>query len=269
MKRMLTGRSVLITGASSGIGLALARACAASGMRVALMARSPGPLEAAAAEIRASGRECLTIAGDVSLPADARRAVAEAERSFGGLDVLVNNAGYGLLAWLEETPAAEAERIVAVNLLGSFHPTAAAIPGMRARGGGHVIFVSSIVGKKGTPGYALYSATKFGQVGLADALRAEVAADGIDVSVVYPISTATGFRTARVVPGATPVPQHATIKVQSAEHVARAIVTCLRRPKAEVHPFPPMRLFAAAVQLFPGLTTRLLAAPRRERPSPR
>jgi len=95
------------------------------------------------------------------------------------------------------------------------------------------------------------------------------AADGIDVSVIYPISTATGFRTARLAPGATPVPQHATIKVQSAEHVARAIVRCLRRPKAEVHPFAPMRLFAAAVQLFPGLTTRLLAAPRRERRAPR
>lgn len=269
MARTLAGRSILITGASSGIGLALARACAEAGMRVALMARSREPLESAAAEIRAAGGQAHVIEGDVSRPEDGRRAVAEVERACGGLDALVNNAGYGLLSWFEETPDSEAERIVAVNLLGSFYPTAAAVPGMRARGHGHVIFVSSVVGKKGTPGYALYSATKFGQIGLADALRAEVAADGIDVSVVYPISTATGFREARKNPGTTPVPQHATIKVQSAEHVARVIVRCLRRPKAEVHPFPPVRLFAALVQLFPGLTTRILASPPRDRSAPR
>lgn len=269
MTRSLAGRSILITGASSGIGLATARACARAGMKVALMARSREPLEALAAEIRASGGEALVVVGDVSRPEDGRRAVAEAERAYGVLDALVNNAGYGLLSWFDETPDAEAERIVAVNLLGSFYPTAAAIAGMRARGHGHIVFVSSVVGKKGTPGYALYSATKFGQVGLADALRAEVAADGIDVSVVYPISTATGFREARLSPGATPVPQHATIKVQSAEHVARAIMKCLRRPKAEVHPFPPLRLLAALVQLFPGLTNRILALPRRDRPAAR
>src|SRR5262245_57778763 len=269
MKRALAGRSILVTGASSGIGRALARACAGAGMRVALMARGRDALEAEADAIRSAGGEALPIAGDVSRPEEARRAVAESERAFGGLDALVNNAGYGVVSWFEETPDAEAERIVAVNLLGSFYPTAAAIPRMRARGRGHVIFVSSIVGKKGTPGYALYSATKFGQIGLADALRAEVAADGIDVTVVYPISTATGFRAARREPGATPVPPHATLKVQSAERVARAIVKCLRRPRAEVHPFPPTRLFAALVQLFPGLTTRLLASPRRDRPAPR
>ena len=267
MKKPLAGRSILITGASSGIGAALAKAGAAAGMRVALMARGREALEAVAAGIRSVGGDALVLAGDVARSEDCRRVVREAEDAFGGLNVLVNNAGYGILSWLEETPDADAERIVAVNLLGSFYPTAAAVPGMRARGRGHVVFVSSIVGKKGVPGYALYCATKFGQVGLADALRAEVAADGVDVSVVYPISTATGFREARVRPGATPVPQHATLRVQSPGHVARAILKCLARPRAEVHPFPAVRLYAAAVQLFPGLTTRMLAAPRRSVPT--
>lgn len=269
MKKTLAGRSILITGASSGIGLALARECAAARMKVALMARGLEALEVAAASIRSAGTEAIAIAGDVSRAEDCRRAVLEAASAFDGLDVLVNNAGYGLLAWFEETPDADAERIVAVNLLGSFYPTAAAIPAMRARGRGHVVFVSSVVGKKGVPGYALYSATKFGQVGLADALRAEVAADGIDVSVVYPIATATRFRDARLHPGATPVPQHATLTTQSADHVARKIVKCLERPRAEVHPFAATRLFAAAAQLFPGLTTRVLASSRRRRPAPR
>jgi len=266
MRRTLAGRSILITGASSGIGLALARACAGAGMRVALMARRREPLDGLAAEIRGGGGEALVLVGDVSMPAQARDAVAHSERAFGGLDALVNNAGYGLLAWLEETPDDEAQRIVAVNLLGSFYPTAAAVPGMRARRSGHVIFVSSVVGKKGAPGYALYSATKFGQIGLADALRAELAADGIPVSVVYPISTATGFREARREPGAGSVPRHPTVKTQSAEHVARRILACLRRPRAEVHPFRPVVLMAALVQIFPGLSSRLLASPRRERP---
>ena len=265
MKRKLEGRSILITGASSGIGLATALAASASGMKVALMARSAEGLASAAERIRTRGGQALVLPGDVARSEDGRRAVAETERVFGALDILVNNAGYGLLSWFEETPDTEAERIVAVNLLGSFYPTAAALPGMRARGSGHIVFISSVVGKKGVPGYALYSATKFGQVGLADALRAEVAADGIDVSVVFPISTATGFRDARRRPGATPVPFQRTPKVQSAEHVARKIMACLARPRAEVHPFGPVRLFAAAVQIFPGLTSRLLASPRRPR----
>jgi NAD(P)-dependent dehydrogenase (short-subunit alcohol dehydrogenase family) len=268
----------IVTGAGRGLGRAHALELARQGAAVVVndigveldgTGGGSGPAGEVVAEIRKQGGKAIANGADVADWAQAADLVKSAVAAFGRLDALVNNAGYGLRSWLEETPDAEAERIVAVNLLGSFTPTAAAVPGMRARGRGHVIFVSSVVGKKGTPGYALYSATKFGQIGLADALRAEVAADGIEVSVVYPISTATGFREARVLTGATPVPPHATVKVQSAEHVARAILACLRRPRAEVHPFPLTRLFAALVQIFPGLTTRLIASPRRDRPAPR
>lgn len=259
MAKSLAGRSVLITGASSGIGRATALACAHEGMRVALMARRRERLEEIASGIRARGGAALVVTGDVSIEEDCRRAVRETEGTFGHLDVLINNAGYGVLSWFEETSAPEARRILEVNLLGSFHPTAAALPGMKARRKGHILFVSSGVGKKGVAGYSLYSASKFGQVGLADSLRAEVLASGVAVSVVYPISTATDFRAATVRPGVHPVPRPTGGPTQTAEHVAHCIVRCLRKPRAEVYPYRPLRLLSVLNQLFPGLATRLIA----------
>ena len=265
MTRRLEGRAALITGASSGIGRATALACSREGMKVALMARGPEAIEELAGRIRAGGGEALSVPGDVSREEDCVRAVSETERSFGTIDVLVNNAGYGLIAWFEETPPEEAARIVRVNLLGSFYTTRAALPGMKGRRSGHILFVSSGVGKKGIAGYALYAATKFGQVGLADALRAEVAPLGIAVSVVFPISTQTRFRSAMSRPGPA-FPPPAGGPVQSAEHVARSIVKCLKRPRPEVYPFPPLRWLSAFNQLFPALGSRLVGSVRRPPP---
>lgn len=224
------------------------------------MARRESALEEVAVQIRSARGPVLIVPGDVSKEQDCRRAVAETEAGFGAVDVLVNNAGYGVLSLFEETPASEAERIIAVNLLGSFYTTAAVLPGMKARRTGHVVFVSSIVGKKGAPGYALYSASKFGQVGLADTLRAEVAKEGIAVSVIFPISTATAFRQSLVRPGGTAVESASLGFVQSADHVARSIVKCLERPSAEVYPYPLLRWLLAANQIFPGLGTRVVAS---------
>jgi short-subunit dehydrogenase len=125
---------------------------------------------------------------------------------------------------------------------------------MQRQRSGHIVNVASVVGKRASPFRAAYAASKFALVGLSEALRMELRRDGIRVTTVCPIGTATGFQAAEgnPPPGGGPV--------QSAEHVARAIVRCLRRPRAEVHPYLPARLLFLANDVAPGLVDRLLMA---------
>jgi 3-dehydrosphinganine reductase len=189
----LNDQHVFITGGSSGIGLAMARQAADAGARVSIVARGVARLEAARAEIEAAGKKGAVFAApcDVSVESQVLAALAEAERHNGPVDVLITSAGIARPGYFEEVPVGVFERTMAVNYLGTVYPLKAVVPGMRARGRGAVMLISSGAGLIGLFGYTPYSPSKFALRGLAEALRGEMAGTGVHVMIVYPPDTAT------------------------------------------------------------------------------
>ena len=253
--RELRGRVVVITGASSGIGAATAVACGRAGMRVVLAARRVDRLTAVAGEVTAAGGTTRVVPTDVSFEDSVRALIDGTVAAWGRLDVLINNAGIGILATVEQTTPAEFEQLLRVNYLGAVHGVLAALPHMRRQHAGHLVNVASVVGKRASPFRAAYIASKFALVGFSEALRLELRGTGIDVTCVCPIGTATEFHVTE--PNRLGLPGRGG-PIQSAEHVARAIVRALRRPRVEVHPYPPARLLFLANDLAPALVDRLL-----------
>ena len=187
-------RVVAITGASAGIGRATALRLARDGAALSSVRRRADRLDAVAAEIRAAGGQALPIVADVTRRDDMERLVARAVERFGRLDVMMCNAGFGIAGAIDDVAPEqmrEADRRQLHGHLPRRARGAAACSAGSSRG--HIIIVSSIVGKRGVPYMGAYAATKFAQVGLAECLRAEVAGSAIHVSVVYPVSTDTEF----------------------------------------------------------------------------
>ncbi len=248
----ITGAVVAITGASAGIGRETAIEFAREGARLAIGARRADRLEALAEAIRAVGAEVLVLSLDVAEQAQVRAFVDSTLARFGRLDVLVNNAGYGVRGRVEETPAADYERLMRVNYLGSVYGCQAAVPVMRRQGHGVIINISSIVGHRALPGGAAYAATKAAQISLTEALRVELRGTGVSASSVHPIGTATEFvevaeRVSQGRAGGPLGPQ------QTARDVARAIVRCAKRPRPEVYPYPLARAVVWVNALWPSL----------------
>src|SRR5215468_1267008 len=178
----------LITGCSTGFGRELAKAVVARGYRVVVTARDPKTVE----DIVAGHRDrTLALRLDVTDPAQVAEAVRRAEEHFGGIDVLVNNAGIGYFAAVEESDEAEARRMFEINYFGLARMTRAVLPGMRKRRRGHIINIASICGLAAIPSLGDYSATKFAVEGLSECLALEVGPLGIRVTLVEP----SGFRT--------------------------------------------------------------------------
>ena len=261
MGRDLRGKVAVITGASAGIGKATAEALARAGSRVVLGARRHDRLERVAEEIRTTGGEALPVVTDVAEASQVEALVGRAVASYGRLDLLVANAGIGYFARVEETPLEVVERLWRVNVLGTLYAIRAALPVMRRQGEGHIIVVSSVAGKRGSPGSGLYAATKFAQVGLCEALRVELAGSGIAVSVICPVGTSTEFFEAAAALGGLRVEPMGP--VQTAERVAGAIVRCARRPRPEVLVYRPARLLVILNALAPRLADSLLLRFRR------
>lgn len=180
----------LITGASSGIGLALARAAADRGDNVVAVSRSVAPLGALVDE---HGPRVLVLPTDVRRRADVDDAVSRAVETFGRIDVLANNAGYGLFGAVEESTDEQARGIFDTNVFGVLNVLRATLPVMRAQRGGHILQGSSYYGRVSHPGVGLLSATKYAVEGLTDALVGEVEPLGIRVTLVEPGPTATAF----------------------------------------------------------------------------
>jgi short-subunit dehydrogenase len=246
------GRVALVTGASSGIGAATALALAGAGLRVGLCARRKDRLDQLAAGITAQGGVATVHAVDVTDPLAVRAMVEAVDTQWGRLDVLVNNAGRGLSATLEQTTAEELRALMELNVVAVLGATQAALPIMRRQGGGHIINVSSIVGRRAVPYRAAYCATKFALGALSETLRVELTGSGITVTLVYPIGTETEFHQVEV----QKVPWRPMGPVQSAERVARAILGCVRRPRPEVYPYWPARILAVMSVIAPGLVDR-------------
>jgi NAD(P)-dependent dehydrogenase (short-subunit alcohol dehydrogenase family) len=178
----------LITGASRGLGRALAEAALAAGHRVVATARDPDALTDLADRY---GDAVRLAALDVTDPAAADRAVALAADDFGGLDVVVNNAGYGDIGSVEDTALEDFRKQIDANLFGTIIVTKAAIPLLRAQGSGHFIQLSSVGGRIGALGRAAYSAAKWGVEGFSEVLAREMALVGVKVTIIEP----GGFRT--------------------------------------------------------------------------
>jgi 3-dehydrosphinganine reductase len=190
----LSNQHVLITGGSSGIGLALARQAAARGARVSLLARDRAKLAAARDEIQRLVPGAPTVglaAADVANQSDLLRALAETERTHGPVDVLITSAGIAQPGYFEEIAVDVFERTMAVNYFGTLYALKAVVPGMKQRRRGAVVIISSGAGLVGLFGYTAYSPSKFALRGLAESLRSELKSTGVRVAIVYPPDTAT------------------------------------------------------------------------------
>ena len=262
----LSGRVAAITGASAGIGAACAERFAREGLAVSLAARRPDRLEQVCGRIVAAGGRALAVAADVTSEADMRAFVTRTLATFGRLDVLVANAGIGFHGSLEDTTPDVMRRLFDVNVMGTLHAVRAALPHFEAQRSGHVLVVSSIVGRRGVPGSAAYGATKFAQVGLAEALRAELRGTGVHVSLVYPVGTITEFHAAMRENFGFGV--EAVGPRQTAGQVAEAMLRCVRRPRPEVYPHTLSRLLAVLAVVAPGLCDRLVKRYARRRAAP-
>jgi NADP-dependent 3-hydroxy acid dehydrogenase YdfG len=257
----LSSRVVAVTGASAGIGRASAERLADEGAAVVLSARRADRLAAIAQAIASRGGRALAVRGDVTQDEDMRALVARAVETFGRLDVMISNAGIGYTGALDDTPPEVMRRLVDVNLMGTLYAARAALEVFRRQNSGHLIVVSSIVGRRGIGGSSVYSATKAAQIGLVEALRTEFLGTGLRASIVYPVQTATEFRETirrdfgRAVEGGGPT--------QQVEAVAEAIVRCVISPTAEVYPLRKAKWLALLSVVAPERADRVVTRFRR------
>jgi 3-oxoacyl-[acyl-carrier protein] reductase len=187
MELGLADKVALVTGASSGLGLAIAQALAREGAAVAMVARRKDVLERAAADITAATRRrALPLVGDVSKSDDVDRTVREAEKTLGAIDILVANAGGPPSTTFETTTEEQYRVALELNLLASIRLARACVPAMRARRWGRVVFLSSMAAKQPLPGLLLSNTARAGLLGFAKTLAAEVARDGVLVNTVLP-----------------------------------------------------------------------------------
>ncbi len=225
-RKSLRHQVAIISGASGGIGRATALALAAEGVRPVLAARHEERLRVVAREIAEQGGEALVIPTDVTRREETERLVRRTLDHWGRLDIVIANAGQYIRCPVPELTVAEIERSLAVNFYGGVHLALAALPTLLAQGRGHLIFVTSMDGKKGIPPDGPYVAAKFALTGLAEVMRQELKANGVDVTTILP--------------GRVDTPMIATLDVPRIsakippEHVARAIVRAIYRPQAEV-----------------------------------
>ncbi|HTL98408.1 MAG TPA: oxidoreductase [Holophagaceae bacterium] len=208
----------LITGCSSGFGRVFAEAALAEGHAVAATARKAESLEGLGA---AAPDRFLPLSLDVTDPAACHRAVQETLARFGRVDVLVNNAGYGMVGALEESSGGEIRRLFETNVFGLIEMTKAALPVLRAQRSGWVVNLSSIAGLAATPGFSVYNASKFAVEGLSEALAGEVASFGIRVLIVEPGPFRTDFA-GRSIVHAAPLPDYAQAIATTRKYIADA-----------------------------------------------
>ncbi len=236
----LSGKTAVVTGGSRGIGLAIAHALVAASANVVITGRNESHLSAARPELERAGPGAVeTLRADVRSYVDVERTMDAAAGRFGGLDVLVNNAGVGIFADVADMSPGQWSEVIDTNLTGVFNACHAAIPHMRRRGGGFIVNISSLAGKSPFATGAAYCATKSGLNAFSEALMQEVRYDNIRVSYVLPGSVATGFSGGDSTRGAD-------WKV-APEEVADVVINLLRHPgrslpsRVELRPTRPPR----------------------------
>lgn len=255
--RHLVGRTAILTGASHGIGPYIARALAAERMSIVVSARSVDELNTLATELRALGVKAIAVPCDVSKEADRANLVAATTADFGGVDVLVNNAGIESTHSFHSQPPEEIARILDVNLTAPMLLARAVLPGMVERRRGHIVNIASMAAKVPTPYEVPYAASKAGLVHFTESLRSEYRGRGVSASSICPgfVSKAGMYADMHTRAGVT-APR--LVGTSSPEKVAMAVVKCIRRdrPEAIVNP-GPMRIFTTFAEAAPGTFERL------------
>jgi NADP-dependent 3-hydroxy acid dehydrogenase YdfG len=247
---------VAITGASAGIGRATALGLARDGAAVVVSARRADRLAELVRDITALDGQALAVVADVTSEDAMHQLVRRSVERFGRLDVMICNAGLGVEGSADDITGELMRKLLDTNFLGTFYAARAALPVFRQQQSGHLIVVSSIVGKRGMPRMGAYSATKFAQVGLAEALRAELSGSNIHVSVVLPVSTDTEFT--EVMQRESGSASRANGPRQTAEDVAAAIARAIARPAPEIYPYRSARGLALLNAIAPGFCDRLV-----------
>jgi NAD(P)-dependent dehydrogenase (short-subunit alcohol dehydrogenase family) len=253
MIRKIKDTTVVITGATSGIGWETALEFARSGANIVAAGRREGRLEELIDQIEAIGRSAIGIRTDVSDQKQVESLIEQALERFGGVNTLVNNAGVGLAARFEEQSIEDFRRVMEVNFWGAVYASKAALPQMRRQpAGGVIINVSSIMGKRGVPYETAYCASKFALAGFSEALRSEVMSDKIDVSTIFPGAVETEiFETAS---NQTGLQFPGYLPKFPARQLARIIVQDARFPQPEV----VMAMDAQAINFLNRLAPNLV-----------
>ena len=190
----LNGKAAIVTGSTKGIGRAIAEALVREGMNVCVSARSAEEIERAVSELSDAGEGSVTgMVCDVRDYEEVKALFEHTVAEFGGVDVLINNAGIGIFGRVDETAPEDFRAVLETNLFGAFYCCREAIPRMKKQGGGYIINISSLAGTNAHPQMAAYNASKFGLNGFSEALMQEVRHDGIKVSYIMPGSVNTHF----------------------------------------------------------------------------
>jgi NAD(P)-dependent dehydrogenase (short-subunit alcohol dehydrogenase family) len=258
-RRVLRERTVLVSGAAGGLGTALCQRFANAGARIAALDRDEQGLHALARGLRAQGAQVLALPADVTDPGHCLKAVQAACYGFGGIDVLVNNAGISHRSLLADTDPAVIRRVMEVNFFGALHLTHAALPGLLARRGA-IVAVSSVAGFGPLTGRTGYCASKHALHGFFDSLRSEIEADGVDVMLVCPsfIRTGIGAAASGGDGAAVHTPRLTTGGESSPEQVARAIVDALVRRRRLLLPDATARKAWWLSRFAPGVYARIM-----------
>ncbi|HVN42211.1 MAG TPA: SDR family oxidoreductase [Steroidobacteraceae bacterium] len=251
------GQTVLVTGASSGIGREAALAFAAAGANVVLVARRAATLAKVAAAARKAGAEALVIPTDVTKPASVEACFRKAVARFGRVDVVVNNAGVMIPATVPDLRPDDLRRMLEVNLFGALAVMQSAVRQMRRQGGGHIVNVGSLAGRRGFSPLGGYSATKFALVGLTEALRTELRGEPVYVSLVLPgvVETPMAEEASARGPAAGLWPRRLTMPPS---WVVWAIFAAIRLRLAEVAVPPGTALIGKLASLAPGAADAVL-----------
>ena len=271
----LEGKTALVTGGSRGFGLLLAREFARQGANVVICARDEAELERARKDLEGRGASVAAIPCDVTDRSRVEQLISDAERRFGGIDVLVNNAGTISVGPMEVMTLDDYHEVMNIHFWGPLYTTMAALPGMKSRGGGRIVNIASIGGKVPAPHLLPYTASKFALVGFSEGLRAELKTDNVYVTTVCPGLIRTGS------------PRNATFKGQhraeyawfsvsdslpltsmDAARGARRVVLACQRGEAEVILSIQAKLAARFHGMFPGLSTELLSGVNSLLPGP-
>lgn len=250
-RRTIVGSRILVTGASQGIGRALAIEAAKAGAKVLAAARQMSLLEELANEVKRLGHSLEVVAADVTSPQDRQKLLDAAKTQLGGLDVLVNNAGIGSTGHFADVEFAHLRKIFEVNFFGLAETTRLLLPLLKQGVKPAIVNISSIAGKRGIPARSHYASSKFAVQGFSDALRAEVAKDGVDVLVVSPGLTQTNFSKNMIEQKAKVQLDH--LRGMTSEAVALATLKAIARGKTETVLTTQGKLLVLVCRFFPWI----------------
>lgn len=254
-RRDLTNLRVLVTGASQGIGRAIVELAANRGMKVLAVARSIDLLNDAAKAIRANGKTIEVVQADIATDAGRQTMVAVAQEKFGGLDILINNAGIGATGHFADSQPEVLRQIFETNFFGTVETTRVFLPLLSKGKTPAVVNISSILGKRAIAGRSLYSASKFAVEGWTQAIRAEFVRFGIDVITINPGLTQTNFSQNMLEKKGKMQLDH--MRGMTSEQVAEATLNAITKGKSVVNLTRDGKLLLFANRFFPGLIDRI------------